>query len=95
VDPSDLSDAEWAILAPLIPPAKRGGRPHRVTMRQLLNALFYLQRPRCQGRYLPQEYPPWPTVWTSFRQWRKNGTWEPYLPSCGKLRVAKSRAFGG
>ena len=42
----------------------------------MLNALFYQQRTGCQWRYLPQEFPPWPTVWTYFRLWRNDGTWE-------------------
>lgn len=74
--PSDLTDAEWVILEPLIPPAKPGGHPRRVDMRQVLNALFYQQRTGCQWRALPHEYPPWSTVWTYFRHWRNNGTWE-------------------
>ena len=74
--PSDLRDAEWAILEPLIPPAKPGGHPRRVDMRQILNALFYQQRTGCQWRALPREYPPWPTVWTYFWQWRATGKWE-------------------
>jgi len=74
--PSDLTDAEWVILAPLIPPAKPGGRPRSVNMREVLNALFYQQRTGCQWRQLPHEYPPWPTVWTYFWHWRNDGTWE-------------------
>ena len=89
--PSDLSDEEWAVLAPVIPPAKPGGHPRRVDMRQILNALFYQQRTGCQWRYLPKEYPPWPTVWTYFRQWRKNGTWETLHTA---LREAARRQVG-
>jgi putative transposase len=89
--PSDLTDAEWAILAPLIPPAKPGGHPRRVDMRQVLNALFYQQRTGCQWRALPHEYPPWPTVWTYFRQWRNNGTWEIIHTA---LREASRRKHG-
>ena len=74
--PSDLTDEEWTILAPLVPAAKPGGRPRRVNMRQILNALFYQQRTGCQWRALPREYPPWPTVWTYFWQWRATGKWE-------------------
>jgi putative transposase len=73
--PSDLTDEEWTILEPLIPPAKPGGHPRRVDMRQILNALFYQQRTGCQWRALPREYPPWPTVWTYFWQWRNTGKW--------------------
>ena len=74
--PSDLTDEEWTILEPLVPAAKPGGRPRRVNMRQILNALFYQQRTGCQWRALPREYPPWPTVWTYFWQWRNTGKGE-------------------
>ena len=74
--PSDLTDEEWAVIAPLIPAAKPGGRPRRVDMRAILNALFYQQRTGCQWRYLPKDYPPWPTVWSYFWRWRQAGIWE-------------------
>lgn len=74
--PSDLSDEEWAILEPLIPPARQGGRPRTVNMREIVNAILSLLKSGCQWRMLPREFPPWPTVWTSFRAWRKNGDWE-------------------
>jgi putative transposase len=73
--PSDLSDAEWQLLAPLIPPAKSGGRPRTTQMRAVLNALFYQQRTGCQWRFLPRTFPNHNTVWTYFRQWRDDGTW--------------------
>src|SRR5687767_10713976 len=60
--PSDLSDHEWEILAPLIPPAKPGGRPRKWPMRKVLNATFYLLRSGCQWRMLPREFPPWSIV---------------------------------
>jgi transposase len=62
VYPSDLRDDEWALLSPLIPPAKSGGRPRSVQMRCILNGLFYVLRSGCTWRYLPAEYGPWPTV---------------------------------
>ena len=75
--PSDLSDQEWEILAPLIPPAKPGGRPRKWPMRKILNAIFYLLRSGCQWRMLPREFPPWSTVHHYyFRLWRLDGTWE-------------------
>ena len=75
--PSDLSDQEWEILAPLIPPAKPGGRPRKWSMRKMLNAIFfYLLRSGCQWRMLPREFPPWSTVHDYFRLWRLDGTWE-------------------
>ncbi len=74
--PSDLSDQEWEILAPLIPPAKPGGRRRKWPMRKILNAHFYLLRSGCQWRMLPREFPPWSTVHHYFRLWRLDGTWE-------------------
>src|ERR1051326_3762550 len=73
--PSDLSDQEWTLLAPLIPAAKPGGRPRSVEMRHILNGLFYVLRTGCPWRYLPREYGPWPTVYDYFRRWRLDGTW--------------------
>jgi transposase len=55
VYPSDVNDAEWALLAPLIPLAKPGGRPRSVSMRRIVNGLFYRLRTGCAWRYLPRE----------------------------------------
>lgn len=74
--PSDLTDAEWAILSPLIPPAKEGGRPRTTEMRDVLDAIFYVDRTGCQWRALPHDFPTWSTVWSYFRRWRDDGTWE-------------------
>lgn len=74
--PTDLSDAEWALLAPLIPPAKPGGRPPKWTRREILDGIFYVVRSGCQWRLLPREYPPHKTVYHYFRLWRLDGTWK-------------------
>jgi putative transposase len=74
--PSDLSDAEWALLVLFIPDAKPGGRPRSVDIRCIVNGIFYVLRTGCAWRYLPEAYGPWPTVYGYFRQWRCNGTWE-------------------
>ncbi|WP_274532210.1 IS5 family transposase [Ktedonobacter racemifer] len=71
-----MSDEEWAILEPLIPPARLGGRPRAVNMREIVNAILYILRSGCQWRMLPREFPPWSTVWTYFRTWCRNGSWE-------------------
>ena len=60
--PCDLTDAEWASLAPLLPAPARRGRPRRWALRLLVNAIFYVLRTGCAWRYLPREYPPWQTV---------------------------------
>jgi putative transposase len=74
--PSDISDEEWAILEPLIPLEKPGGRPRTTNMREVINAIWYVLRTGCQWRQLPHEFPPWSTVWSYFRIWRKTGIWE-------------------
>lgn len=74
--PSDMTDAEWLILEPLIPPAKPGGRPRKVSMREVLNAIFYLLRSGCAWRMMPHDFPPWQTVYGYFRTWRMEGRWE-------------------
>lgn len=74
--PTDLSDAEWTLLAPLIPSPKLGGRPPKWTRRHLLDGIFYVVRSGCQWRLLPREFPPWQTVYHYFRLWRLDGTWE-------------------
>lgn len=73
---SDLSDREWAILEPLIPAAKPGGRPRSVELREVLNGLSYVLRSGCAWRLLPHEFPPWSTVYHYFRIWRIAGVWE-------------------
>lgn len=74
--PSDLSDAEWAILQPLIPAPKPGGRPPCHDRREIVNAIRYVLRGGIAWRALPHEYPPWQTVYHYFRLWRLDGTWE-------------------
>ena len=77
--PTDLSDADWALLAPLIPPVKPGGRPARHTRRELLNAIAYWVRAGCAWRLLPHDLPPWQTVYHYFRTWRREGRWAQIL----------------
>jgi len=76
VYPSDLTDAEWILLSSRLPPAKPGGRPRSVSIRRIVNGLFYLVRAGCAWRYLPRDYGPWSTVYHYFRQFRRDGTWE-------------------
>ncbi len=74
--PSDLTNAQWERLAPLIPPAKPGGRPRSVNMREVLNALLYWSRTGCQWRQVPHDLPPWGTVHYYYWCWRVDGTWQ-------------------
>lgn len=74
--PSDLTDAQWALIQPLLPPAKPGGRPRKTNLRDVLDAIFYILRTGCQWRYLPKDFPPKSTVWNYFNQWRNDKTLE-------------------
>jgi len=73
---SDLSDAEWALLEPLLPAAKSGGRPRTVNMREVVNAIFYVLKTGCQWGNLPGDFPPYSTVFDYYNQWRKNKVWQ-------------------
>src|SRR3954453_18640243 len=73
---TDLSDAEWAILAPLLASTTRRGRPRKHDLRLVLNAILYVLRGGEPWRLLPHEFPPWPSVYDHFRRWRLRGTWQ-------------------
>jgi transposase len=73
--PSDLTDEQFAIIEPLIP-VSRVGRPREVEIREVLNAVFYVNRSGCQWDMLPHDFPPKSTVYDYFKQWRDDGTWE-------------------
>ncbi|MHB1426786.1 MAG: transposase [Gemmataceae bacterium] len=72
--PSDLTDEQWAFLAPEIPPVKHGGTRRTVDIRRVVQAIFYRNKSGCQWRMLPKDYPPWQTVYYYFAQWRDDGT---------------------
>jgi len=74
--PSDLTDAEWQLIKPLIPPAKRGGGKRRVNMREVVNGVMYVLSTGCQWRYIPKDLPPRSTVNGYFCLWGWNGTLE-------------------
>jgi putative transposase len=74
--PSDLTDDQWVILELLIPASKHGGRPREVDMREIVNAMFYINRSGCQWDMLPHDLPPKSSVYVYFAQWRDDGTWQ-------------------
>jgi transposase len=76
---TDLSDAEWEILRPLVPAVKPGGRPAKHTRREILNALTYWLRAGCAWRLLPHDLPPRQTVYHYLRRWQQRGVWERML----------------
>lgn len=72
---TDLTDASWSLLAPLLPSVKPGGRPRTTDLRSVVNAILYLLRTGCQWRLLPQDFPVWGTVYHYFRSWKNAGVW--------------------
>jgi transposase len=71
--PSDLTDAQWALIEPHLPPVRPGGRPRKTDMRDVVDAIFYILRTGCQWRYLPGDLPPKSTAWRYFDRWRRDG----------------------
>ena len=71
--PSDVTDAQWVLLEPHLP-VYPGGRPRKTSLRDVVNAVFYILRTDCPWRYLPKDFPPKSTVWRYFDEWRYNGT---------------------
>ena len=74
--PSDLTDEQWAVLAPYLGQRSGPGRPPTVDLRAVVNALFYQARTGCQWRYLPRDFPHWTAVRYYFDRWTQDGTWE-------------------
>lgn len=74
--PSDLTDAEWSFIEPLIPGEQRLGRPARYSKREILNAIFYLLRSGCSWRMLAHDLPPWRICYYYFMLWKRDGVWE-------------------
>jgi putative transposase len=73
--PTDLTDEEWQILEPLLPPEKAGGRPRKYPMREVMNAIQYVLRAGCAWRLMPHDLPHWQTAYQYLRTWRQDGTW--------------------
>jgi putative transposase len=71
--PSDVTDAQWALIEPRLP-VRPGGRPRKADLRAVIDAILYVLRTGCQWRYLPKDFPPKSTAWYYFDQWRRDGT---------------------
>jgi putative transposase len=90
---TDLSDAEWAVLEPHLPQPQARGRPRLHSVREILNAIFYILRSGCAWRLLPRDLPPWKTVYHYFRLWRLTGLWARLNAALRqRLRVQMGRA---
>src|SRR4051794_4595263 len=88
---TDLTDEQWALIEPLLPPAKPGGRPREVDLREVVNTLFYQARTGVQWDLLPHDLLPKSTAWDYFVAWRKDGTWARLVDA---LRVKARQAEG-
>jgi putative transposase len=86
--PSDLTDKQWAIIAHYIPAPKEGGRPRTVDMRTIINAMLYLSRTGCAWRMIPHDFPPYTTVHTYYRRFRRAGTWA-HINDALRVKVRK------
>ncbi len=85
--PADLTDKQWKIIAPLVPPPKRGGRPRKVSAREIVNAVIYVVKSGCDWRMLPHDFPKWELVYHYFQEWKNDGTWKKIHDTLrGKVR---------
>ncbi|MEU3498604.1 IS5 family transposase [Kitasatospora cineracea] len=93
--PSDLADEQWALVEPLLPPARvgpKGGRREKHPRRRIVDAIFYMVRTGCAWRQLPKDFPPWPTVYWYFTWWHDDGTVERIHDALrGRIREADDR----
>ncbi|GIH73269.1 IS5 family transposase [Sphaerimonospora thailandensis] len=89
--PSDLTDAQWELIQPLLPEPNTGGRPEKHPRREVVNAVLYVVRSGCPWRYLPTDLPPWQTVYWYFQQWEQAGVITELL---SELRI-KARPQAG
>jgi putative transposase len=87
-----VTDAQWEVIKPLLPDAKRGGRPRTVDLREVVNTLFYQDRTGVQWDYLPHDLLPKSTVWDYFKAWGEDGTWQKVVDALrGAVRKAEGR----
>jgi len=89
---TDLTDEQWAVIEPLLPPAKPGGRPREIDLREVVNTLLYQARTGVQWEYLPHDLTPKSTAFDYFARWRDDGTWQRVVDALrGAVRKAEGR----
>src|SRR3954462_4944782 len=96
--PSDMTDREWAIIAPLLPPVRSGGRPRTVDLRAVMDAILFIASSGCQWRMLPKDFPPRSTGQGYSNDWRDSRLWETInhlesMQTCGGDHAAASVAL--
>jgi putative transposase len=95
--PSDLTTTQWRRVQDVLPPAKPGGRPRSVELREVLNGILYVVRANCSWRMMPKDLPPWSTCYDYYRKWSKDGTWKRLsnaLPTPGSGLSSRRRGKG-
>lgn len=89
---SDLTDAQWQLVEPVLPPRKPRGRPRTVNIREVLNAILYLLHTGCQWREIPHDLPPWGTVHSYYWHWGRDGVWKRVHETLrDQVRLAQGR----
>ena len=88
---SDLTDAHWKVVEPLLVVSSKRGPKHGADLRHVVDAMLYISHAGCQWRFLPEEFGPWTRVWSQFRRWSRNGTWTRAL---SELHASTRRALG-
>jgi putative transposase len=88
---SDLTDAEWELIEPLIPPPRHGGRRRSTDMHEVVNAILYVQRTGIPWRMLPHDFPPWKTVYHYFRWWRIESSWRSIEQALSEVSASRER----
>jgi len=91
--PSDLSDRQWQLLEPLIPPEKPRGKRRSVDLREIVNGIFDLLHNGCTWRALPHDLPPWQTVSTYLYRWQRQGVWEQLNATFSSSKSFSQRAL--
>lgn len=89
---TDMTDKQRDIIETLLPSAEQTGRPRELSLREIVNAVFYIVRGGCSRRLLPRDFPGWSSVYYYFRKWKLNGTWE-YVHNAlsGETRIHEGR----
>lgn len=88
----DLTDAQWEIVAKLMPVGIKSGQPRKWKVRVMLDAIFYVEKTGCQWRQLPKDFPPWKRVYNTYWRWRERGVWQTLVKALREdLRVRAGR----
>jgi putative transposase len=82
--PSDLTEQQWDLIKDLLPKPRHGGRPRTIDVREVINAIFYINRTGCPWRYLPKSFPKWKTTYDYFTRWQAQGVWTQICASFAK-----------